>query len=774
MKSTAAPMYTRPEPARTQQPSLDGFGPTPRDTRYLHPDFVPRRALLQRLRAQRGVPVVTICAPAGYGKSTLLAQVAKSDGRPFVFIDLEEADSDPAVLVAHIANGLDRIAGAGPGIMDRRGRAGARSWSSGLRLLGSAWASLERPAVLAFDDGDLLSGRDALDVVTALCSYVPPGAQLILTARADPGLHIARLRAERRVIELGREDLALDAAEAEALLSAAGVSLDRDYVANLTLQTEGWAAGLYLTALSMRENGVADRRPVSAPDGPDHHVTDYLRLEILSRMAPAEVDFLTRTSVLKRVCGPLCDSVLERSGSAAALESLERANRFLVPLDHQREWYRYHNLFRETLLHELELRDPDAIPILERRAAEWCEQHGEPYAAIDYAFSAGDMERAAQLVLTHAVPAYQSGRLATASRWIARLDEEGLLERHPAIAAFGVWGAGASGDPVEAERLAAIAEASSSEEPPPDGSPTIEPWVRAIRAQMCRHGIERMRADAERARELAPTWSFVQSIAALAHGMSFLIAGDDDQADLVLAEAVDVSRRLYQSGQLSFALAERSLLARGNGDCDGADRLAQEAGRIVRDADLEEYMTSAATYIALGRAAEDNRDMAGAERHFASANRLRPRVTYFLPYLAVQTRIELARTRVAAGDAGGASILLREIDQLLRRTPELGVLVEQAGELRKQINEIRDLGGETTPLLTEAELRVLPLLATHLTLAEIAQRNYVSRATIKTQAISIYRKLDVTKRSEAVACATKLGLIQAAQMPEARDFNMPG
>jgi LuxR family transcriptional regulator, maltose regulon positive regulatory protein len=730
--------------------------------------------LLDRLREQQTVPVVTIFAPAGYGKSTLLAQVAASDERPLSLISLEEADNDPKVLVVHLAEALDRIASVPAAVLDKLRRAGTSLSSTSVPLLGAAWASIERPALLAIDDLHLLSERDSLHVVAAMCGYVPQGSQLMLAGREEPPLQIARIRAERRLTELGRKDLALDAAEAGALLSAAGVELSEQDVTKLTSQTEGWAAGLYLIALSLRDGGDLDRDEISAPAGPDHYIADYLRLEILSRSTPGEVEFLTRTAVLERMCGPLCDAILERTGSAAMLEELARSNQFLVPLDHRREWYRYHHLFRDMLLHELELREPGVMPILTRRAADWCEQHGLPEGALEYAFAGEEFERAAQLVMACAVPAYQSGRLQTARKWVARLEEAHLLERYPAIAVLGVWGAGAGGDPVEAERLAAIAERSSSEEQPPDGSPTIEPWVRAIRAQMCRHGVEQMRGDAERARELAPTWSFVQSVAALAHGMAFVLAGDNDQADRVLAEAAEVSEHLGQNGQLSFAVAERSLLATAKGDSASADRLAQEAQRIVLDADLEEYMTSAATYVALGKTAQHNRDLPSAEEHFASANRLRPRVTYFLPYLAVQTRLELAVAHVANGDPGGGRILLGEVDQLLRRTPELGVLVEQANELRRQIDEMRELGGDSTPLLTEAELRVLPLLATHLTFAEIAQRNYVSRATIKTQAISIYRKLDATKRSEAVARGVELGLIDSAAMPQARDFDLSG
>ncbi|HME04193.1 MAG TPA: LuxR C-terminal-related transcriptional regulator, partial [Solirubrobacteraceae bacterium] len=423
---------------------------------------------------------------------------------------------------------------------------------------------------------------------------------------------------------------------------------------------------------------------------------------------------------------------------------------------------------------ELELREPGVAATLNRRAAEWCEQNGASEEAIEYAFAGNDVERAARLATACSMSAYQSGRLETACTWVERIDEAGLLGTYPAIAVMGAWGQAASGHPAEAERWAAAAERSSSAEPPPDGSPTIEPWVATLHANMCRHGVEQMRADAERALELAPGWSFVRPIASLALGISFVLSGDDERADEVLTETTDAAKELDMHGQRSFALAERSLLASARGDFASAGQLAQESQQVVRDAGLEDYMTSATTYAALGEVALHQGELPRAQEQFARADRLRPLLTYFLPYLAVQIRLELVRGRIACGDAGGARGLLREVDQVLRQVPGLGVLAEQAGELRDQAEAMRTLSGDWAPLLTEAELRVLPLLATHLTIAEIAQHQNVSRATIKTQAISIYRKLEVTKRGEAIEQAAALGLIDSAAVPRTRDFVLSG
>ena len=739
-----------------------------------HPDLVRRTALLDWFSVHQDEPVLAIFAPAGYGKTTLLGQAAEADVRPVVWVSLEDGDNDPIVLMTHLAEGLDRISTVGPAVFEALRFTANPLWSATVPQLRAALASIERPSVIVLDDVHVLRDLDCLDIVAAFCAYVPEGSQLVLAGRAEPQLGLARLRAERKLAELGRDELALDLIEAGALLSAAGVDLTDPHVAELTRRTEGWAAGLYLIARSLREGGCLDRKSVSAVNSQGGHVADYLRSEVLSRLKAEEVEFLTRTAVLDRMCRPLCDAVLARPGAAAMLESLERSNGLVVSLDNRGEWYRYHHLFRELLAHELERREPGVIPTLNRRAAAWCERSGAPATAIEYAFAGGDLEHAARLVTGCAVEVYESGRLETLRRWIDRLDQPGLLERHPAIAIFGAWAQGLSGHPAQAERWADVAERGVSERPLVDGSATIEPWVATLRASMCRHGVEHMRADAQLALELAPEWSFWRSSALLLLGISLVLSGDDDRADEVFADAVEVALEVGVNDDRSIALAERSLLAAARGDVRGAEQFAEEARRAVVDAGLDKYMTSAITSAALGRVALGRWDLARARNEFARADRLRPLLTWFMPALAVQVRLELVRGRLACADPAEARVLLGEIDLLLRRVPALGVLVEQAGELRSQVDAMRTVSGDPAPLLTDAELRVLPLLATHLNIAEIAKRQFVSRATVKTQAISIYRKLDVTSRSEAVERAVDVGLIDSAAVPPKRDFHLSG
>ncbi len=500
----------------------------------------------------------------------------------------------------------------------------------------------------------------------------------------------------------------------------------------------------------------------------------YLRSEVLSRLRDEQIDFMTRTAVLDRMCGPLCDAVLEQAGGAAMLESLARSNNFVVRLDTGEKWYRYHHLFKELLALELERREPGSVSALNRRAAAWYERNDASETAIYHAFSAGDLEHAARLVSACAMETYQSGRLETLRGWLDRLDQPGLLERHPALAIFGAWAQGLSGRPAHAARWADMAERGICDEPLVDGSSSVDSWLAALRASMCRHGVERMREDAQRALDLAPEWGLWRSTASLMLGISFLLAGDEDRADEVFADTVAMAQELGMDDDQSIALAERSLLARAHGDGRGADQFANEARRVVVTAGLDSYMTSAITFAALGKGALQQRNLSRAQLEFGLADRLRPLLTWFTPALAVQVRLELVRDRLACADPVRARSLLREIDQVLRRVPDLGVLARQAAQLTGQVAAMRTLKGDSVSLLTDAELRVLPLLATHLSIAEIAERQFVSRATVKTQAISIYRKLEVTCRSEAVERAAEIGLIDSALVPSKRVMYLVG
>ena len=260
-------------------------------------------------------------------------------------------------------------------------------------------------------------------------------------------------------MEVGIDDLAMDSHEAGPLLLEAGVELAGADLDELVRRTEGWPVGLYLAALAVNAGG-SPTAAGAALTGDDRYIGDYLRSEILDRVSPAEASFLTHTSILDRMCGPLCDAVLGVTGSAALLERLERRNLLVVPLDRRREWYRYHQLFRELLVSELRRSDPEVVPELHLRAAAWCEANGMPESAIDHAQAAGDADTVARLVVQICNPVWASGRNDTVRRWMEWFEANDLIERYPGIAVCGALQFAVDGRPAATERWADAAEAT--------------------------------------------------------------------------------------------------------------------------------------------------------------------------------------------------------------------------------------------------------------------------------------------------------------------------
>jgi LuxR family maltose regulon positive regulatory protein len=719
---------------------------------------VSRAALIGVLEERSGsMPIVFLSAGPGWGKTTLLAQWASRSGRPFAWVSVDENDNDPIVLLTYVAAALDRVAPLDPAVFDALASPGVSVEATVVPRLGRALATSEQAVVLVLDDLHLLRDPQGLDAIAALGRHVPAGSQLALSVRGDPPIPAAALRARGLAVEVGPGDLRMDAEDAGRLLGAAGVDLPDAELAELIEHAEGWPAGLYLAALSIRARG-AMAKGGSTFAGSDRLVADYLRSELLAHLSPDEVRFLTRTAVLERMSGPLCDAVLESSGSAALLESLERSNLFLVPLDRDRQWYRYHHLFQELLRAELEQAEPDLAPRLLGRAGEWCVANGQPEAAFGYAQEAGDVDRAARLFEQCGPLVYQSGRVATTERWLGWLEAHGAMERNAAVAALGAAVASTWGRPAEAERLADAAERASYQGSLPDGSASVDSWLAIVRAQLCRRGVARMRADAEYAVRTLARGSFNRPNASLQLALSQWLAGEVDQADDLFADVAEEGLELGTLEAAALALGERAAIAIGRGAWVQAEELVERALQMIRRSRMEEYPTSAFVWALAARVALHRGGAERPQEFLARAQRLRPRLTYAVPYFSIQTRLELARAYLALADAGGAATMLREIEAILRRQPDLGVLPAQVDELRARLKMLHaEAPGAST--LTEAELRLLPYLVTHLSFREIGERLYISRHTVKTQAMAIYRKLNVNSRNGAVERARELGVL---------------
>ncbi len=442
--------------------------------------------------------------------------------------------------------------------------------------------------------------------------------------------------------------------------------------------------------------------------------------------------FLTRTSVLDRMCGGLCDAVLERHDSAIVLESLERSNRFLVPLDRSRTWYRYHHLFRDLLRSELQHREPEIAPELNSRATAWCQTNRLAEAALQYAHEAGETDAAARLIEQLALPTYFGGGLATLETWLHWYDD--LLDRYPTIAVLGAWVYVLTGRPVEGARWERAAQQSTATPELPDGSASIEPWIATLRAYTCRGGIEQMVADSERAR---PALELAAELTAA--------AGAPDEG--------------------SVAFAELALLAMEAGAWEQAAGHARRGVALVDEAQLHDYLACGLAMAAAARVAVHEGDLTTARGHVAKVHRLRPLFNHGLPWLSVQTGLELTRVHLALGEASVARAVLSESEDILRVRPHLGTLGEQARGLRQRVAASSSSGGAWALTLTASELRLLPLLITHLAFPQIGERLFLSRNTIKTHAISIYRKFGVSSRAEAIERAVELGLLEDSLYP---------
>jgi LuxR family transcriptional regulator, maltose regulon positive regulatory protein len=725
------------------------------------PRSVPRTALVNRLRAAGAFPLVLVTAPAGYGKTTLLSQWAARDARPFAWVSVDERDDDPFVLLKHVAAAIDRIEPLGAHLNDAFDQPDRPVWDAIVPRLTGELSSRTAPFVIVLDGADALESTDSTEAIGILIENIPPGSMIALTGRALPRMPIAALRVAGPLLEIGPYELALSRREAELLLRGSGVELDENEIAGLLQRTEGWAAGLRLAALASLED--ADRLSLA---GDDRYIADYLRFEYLSRLEPQVLRFLRRTSVLERMCAPLCNAVLRSKGSAGDLEEIERANLFLVQLDHHRGWYRYHHLFRDLLQRELEEQEPDLVPVLHRRAAAWYEAHLDPESALFHAHAAGDIDDEARILGSIAQQVNDSGRAAVVEGWLDLFDVEERLDRHPAVAVQGSSILAARGRADEADRWLHAAERGVASRR--RGVAAVRPRIAVMRAALCTDGPAQMQADARAAVSKLAADDAWRPAALLVRGAADMLLGDTENADAALVEAVERAATTGSTETRAIALGERSMLAAAREDVRTADALAEEARRVVEEGDLAGYPTSALALAASARSRLRHGQWDHARRLLTAATRVTPHLTYALPWLAVQARIELTDAYVTLRDREAAQHMLEEARGILALRPGLGVLGDGVERLGAEIAGMPEPRSGANSGLTRAELRLLPLLSTHLSFREIGERLHVSRNTVKTQAISVYRKLGVSNRSDAVAVAEDLGLVETARPRESQ------
>jgi LuxR family maltose regulon positive regulatory protein len=584
---------------------------------------------------------------------------------------------------------------------------------------------------------------------------------------------VSRLRARGDILEIGVDDLAMDFPDARALLASVGLNISDSDVQLLLERTEGWPVGLYLAALAIKAGGSPGDAGIAFA-GDDRLVADYLRSEVLDHLSGAELAFLTRTAVLERMSPALCDTTLGTSDSDDLLKSLARSNLLLVALDRRGDWYRYHRLFRDLLLVELERREPELIPLLHARAAQWCARHGFPAMAIEHAQAAGDGDLANGLMLAYAVPLNAAGQQTSIRRWFYWFEERGILPRYPAVAVLGGFFFGGTGPPADAERWAFVAEHPSTElllddgttvaeraaldRVLPDGS-TLGSWLAILRLLLVRDGIVGARRDVQIALDgLAPTSGF-RAVVSATEGICDLLEGDFDGADKKLADAVDLAIATSRTPAAVVASIERALIACERSQWEAAARLADQALAMLDESHLDDSHEASLAHAVTARIALQRGDRRTMDDHLARAARMRPQLTYARPLTSVQTLLQMARVYASLDDVAGAREVLRQAQDILRKRPGLGSLPDQVSEQLAKLDTM-STGVVGPSALTAAEFRLVPFLPTHLTFPQIAERLHVSRNTVKSQAISVYQKLGVSTRADAVVRLGELGLLE--------------
>lgn len=729
------------------------------------PDGAVRRAtVVSRLLGAAYTRHVAITAPPGYGKTIALAQWASRDARPFAWLTLDRRDDDPEVLVAYVAAALGRVTRVDPALSAPDGS----EWRAAAARLGAALSDASQPLVLVLDDAHHLSSPEALEVLAVLADHVPRSSQLVLCGRhlAAP---VARRRAAQELFELHASDLALTRREAEGVVQAAGARPSDPELDALYEGCEGWAAGMYLAALSRRGSSPAASAAQPRVSGTEPFLAEYLRDELLSHLSPRDVRFLIRSSVLQPMTASLCDAALGGRDAARTLARLERANVFVTRTDDAVPTYRYHGLFRDLLRNELDRLEPGRSWKVARRAAVWCSVNGRCEQAVDYAFASGQVELGARLA--GALPSAPSGGRGefALERWLGQLGEATLLDRYPLLAVHGAWLHALRGRAAAATRWAEAVDRAPLAGPAPDGSPSMEAWAEVLRGAMCRDGAANVRGHAERALAGLAPLSPSRPLALVVLAAGHWLAGEDDDALVVLDDAVESAASEGTTDVSLVALSQRALLRMGRGDHGGAGHDVREAQGLLAGASDPEYLEPVVLHAAAARLALLRGSSRDARASLEAAERLRPLLTHALPWFAVGVQLELARARLALGDAAAARSLLADVAAIERRRPDLGVLGPRAHGLRRDAELLAAASGDgRASSLTAAELRLLPLLTTHLTFREIGQELFVTRNTVKTQAISLYRKLGSSSRSDAIRRATELGLLSPTTSAEGR------
>ena len=734
----------------------------------VRPGFVSRGEPVARLVAGGQGKLALLCAPAGWGKTILLSEWSASpdESRPFAWVSLDSGDDDPVRFWSYLIGALRTIVPAfGDEALARLPSAGPSLVDVVLPPLLNELAGSSQRYVLVLDDYHLVHNELIHTSVRYLLRHLPRTLQLAIASRADPPLPLAGLRASREVTEIRADELRFSDEEADAFLNGSlDLGLERSELDLLQARAEGWPAGLQLAGLSLQAH--PDRQAfLQGFTGDDRQIGEYLQ-ELLAEQPAALRAFLLRTSILERLCAPLCDAVTCGDDASSRLEEIHRSNLFLVPLDSRRQWYRYHHLFRDLLRSELTRSERTLIPELHRRAAAWHKAEGSVDESIAHATSAGDFAEAADLIAENwGSFVIQLGQGETVARWLDRLPREVVLEDARLCFVRG-WITLIFGRQHEVEEWLRAAEAC-----PPPAAPlytavfaSLDSGIAELRAiQAVQSGdVQKAIEAGRRSLELEPdTASQGYAVASIVLGASFYFAGDLSQAEAALDAGLRELEGDSVRAALLVGLGYRAVIHADNGQLAQAESLSAEAERLIERWRLSEDVWATSSFLAKGKLLELRGEWAAAESAYAHVTILARRGGRRLDLTLAL--ISLARLKRRAGDHAGARALAREARETLNACPDPGVLIELLARTERSL-QLAPAPASAPVLaadleLSERELTILRLLGSELSQREIGSELFISLNTVKGHVRSIYRKLGVNSRVDAVARGRELGLL---------------
>ena len=734
----------------------------------LRPEYIPRPRVLKLLtEGLKDHKITLVDAPPGYGKTTLLAQwrQAEGDNLPISWVSLDEQDNEPMRLWAHVWEALRQIApeeALGTNVPQGPDSDGSGHWENvvqtKLPLLLNELTECSQRMAIVFDDYQCIKHNDCHKMMAFFIEQLPKSIHVIFSTRQGLPLPLGRWRARGEVNEIRAEQLAFSEHEVAFLFKG---NLDLDLapgdLRTLLARTEGWPAALYLASLSLR--GKKDAHAfIESFSGSNRFIVEILAEEVLATLSEEERDFLLLSSVLEKLSASLCEAVTGMRNAGKLLRDLEHSNLFIVPLDDNGEWYRYHHLFAEFLRYELDSTRPQLVPALHERASEWLERAGLVDTAIDHAFTIEDFARARQLITRHWLGYALSGQRITLERWLSALPED-LVSGNAALALVRAWIFALQGKREECQRYLELAEDSSYEGRLPDGSPSVEAGAALIRGLFGYGGIRDMVAAARRAEKLesleqtTPRTPLVN----FALGMSLYYAGESSAAEQPLKEALQLTG-IDQPVLRTTVLCIVSFVAADQGRLEEAESRAREARAVVVRYGLEWIPQSSAVPIALGLALAERGKVTEAEDELERGLSSRRRFPYLSPWPTLVGLLALAPVKATRGDRDDARALLAEARAIVEAFPDAGMF---AGVLERRVRELSSRKRQTgahSQELTERELAVLRLLDGERSNREIGRILYVSPNTVKAHIKSIYRKLGVSSREEAAEQGHARGL----------------